>query len=287
MVEPSQALALQCALQPRTPPVQAQTQPTAQQPTTQPSRANAYLSLHGPLARSVSSSDHHRALFLHNPRLSFDTSSKIPVPVWHRLSSKRKLLPSTEACSIPYSPPKKSRAKQPSPPPYATPRTIYPPDSIRLKLACTKKLAQRKNISVKTTFDSAFNSLLLFSGKPASAIVATHPQTLKTPRPHLIGRGVAKPYFCTYWQITIPCYTDFNSWQAVLKNMNFWASLSMNALKNYLVTSYAEIQKVTWPTKQQTINYSLLVIILSLGMAVFFAALDFGFNSAVSQILGT
>ena len=61
----------------------------------------------------------------------------------------------------------------------------------------------------------------------------------------------------------------------------------MNALKNYLVTSYAEIQKVTWPTKQQTINYSLLVIILSLGMAVFFAALDFGFNSAVSQILGT
>lgn len=59
----------------------------------------------------------------------------------------------------------------------------------------------------------------------------------------------------------------------------------MNAIKNYLVGSYAEIQKVTWPTRQQTINYSLLVIGLSLGLAVFFAALDYIFNSGITTII--
>lgn len=59
----------------------------------------------------------------------------------------------------------------------------------------------------------------------------------------------------------------------------------MNALKNYLIGSYAEIQKVTWPTREQTINYSLLVIGLSLGLAVFFAALDYVFNSAITTII--
>jgi preprotein translocase subunit SecE len=56
----------------------------------------------------------------------------------------------------------------------------------------------------------------------------------------------------------------------------------MNALKQYFISSYAEMLKVTWPTKQQTINYSLLVIGLSVGLAVFFAALDFGFNTSIA-----
>jgi preprotein translocase subunit SecE len=59
----------------------------------------------------------------------------------------------------------------------------------------------------------------------------------------------------------------------------------MNALKQYFISSYAEMLKVTWPTKQQTINYSLLVIGLSVGLAVFFAALDFGFNTVVTTII--
>lgn len=59
----------------------------------------------------------------------------------------------------------------------------------------------------------------------------------------------------------------------------------MNALKNYLIGSYAEIQKVTWPTRNQTINYSLLVIGLSIGLAVFFAVLDYGFNLAITTVI--
>ncbi len=56
-------------------------------------------------------------------------------------------------------------------------------------------------------------------------------------------------------------------------------------LRNYLLSSYAEMQKVTWPTRQQTINYSLLVIGLSIGMALFFAILDYAFNLGITRII--
>lgn len=56
-------------------------------------------------------------------------------------------------------------------------------------------------------------------------------------------------------------------------------------VKNYFVGSYAEMKKVTWPTKQQTINYSLLVIGLSIGMAVFFAVLDYIFNLGITTLI--
>ncbi len=59
----------------------------------------------------------------------------------------------------------------------------------------------------------------------------------------------------------------------------------VNATKNYLLGSYAEMKKVTWPTKQQTVNYSLLVIGLSLGLAIFFAALDYVFNLGITKII--
>lgn len=59
----------------------------------------------------------------------------------------------------------------------------------------------------------------------------------------------------------------------------------ITSLKNYFVGAYAEMKKVTWPTKQQTINYSILVIALSIGMAVFFAALDYVFNLGIQELL--
>lgn len=59
----------------------------------------------------------------------------------------------------------------------------------------------------------------------------------------------------------------------------------LQALKNYLVGSVAEMKKVTWPTKEQTINYSLLVIGLSVFMAIFFAFLDYIFNLGITQII--
>jgi len=55
-------------------------------------------------------------------------------------------------------------------------------------------------------------------------------------------------------------------------------TLTENKLTNYLRESYQELRKVVWPTKQETINHTLLVIGISLGAAIFLGALDFLFT---------
>lgn len=55
-------------------------------------------------------------------------------------------------------------------------------------------------------------------------------------------------------------------------------SITNNKLANYLKNSYQELKKVVWPTKQETINHTLLVIGISLGVAIFLGALDFLFT---------
>jgi len=59
----------------------------------------------------------------------------------------------------------------------------------------------------------------------------------------------------------------------------------VTSAKNYFLGSYAEMKKVTWPTKKQTVNYSLLVIGMSIGLALFFAGLDYVFNLGLEFLL--
>lgn len=59
----------------------------------------------------------------------------------------------------------------------------------------------------------------------------------------------------------------------------------VDSIKNYFVGSYIEMKKVSWPTKKQTINYSLLVIGLSIGLAIFFSLLDYIFNLGITQMI--
>ncbi|MFA5023823.1 MAG: preprotein translocase subunit SecE [Patescibacteria group bacterium] len=49
----------------------------------------------------------------------------------------------------------------------------------------------------------------------------------------------------------------------------------MNKLTNYVKESVAEMKKVTWPTKKETYNYTLLVIGISIGVALFLGLLDY------------
>lgn len=51
-----------------------------------------------------------------------------------------------------------------------------------------------------------------------------------------------------------------------------------NKLTNYLRDSYQELKKVVWPTKKETLNHTLLVIGISLGVAIFLGVLDFLFT---------
>jgi preprotein translocase subunit SecE len=59
----------------------------------------------------------------------------------------------------------------------------------------------------------------------------------------------------------------------------------MTKLTTYIKESLAELKKVSWPTKNQTQNYTLLVIGLSLAMALFLGALDTIFNLGLKQLL--
>ncbi|MBI3305134.1 preprotein translocase subunit SecE [Candidatus Parcubacteria bacterium] len=53
----------------------------------------------------------------------------------------------------------------------------------------------------------------------------------------------------------------------------------------YLQEARSEFAKVNWPTRRQTINYTLVVIGFSLAMAVFLGALDALFAFIVQRIL--
>lgn len=59
----------------------------------------------------------------------------------------------------------------------------------------------------------------------------------------------------------------------------------MNTLVNYLKEAIAELKKVVWPTQKQTKNYSLIVIAMSIGIALFFGILDYFLNLGVSAII--
>ncbi len=58
-----------------------------------------------------------------------------------------------------------------------------------------------------------------------------------------------------------------------------------NKLIQYFIDSKAELKKVTWPTKQETIRSSVLVIVISLLTAVFLGAVDLALNYGLEKIL--
>ena len=59
----------------------------------------------------------------------------------------------------------------------------------------------------------------------------------------------------------------------------------MSKLKTYFREALYELRKVTWPTKKQTINYSIVVIAITILMAIYFAVLDDIFTWLLSVIL--
>lgn len=52
-------------------------------------------------------------------------------------------------------------------------------------------------------------------------------------------------------------------------------TLSKNRFFKYFIEAKEELQKVTWPTRKETIRYTILVIAFSLAMAVYFGVADF------------
>lgn len=58
-----------------------------------------------------------------------------------------------------------------------------------------------------------------------------------------------------------------------------------DSILDYLRSSKSEFEKVSWPTRRDTIRYTALVIGLSAVVAIFFAGLDFALGGLVQGIL--
>lgn len=52
----------------------------------------------------------------------------------------------------------------------------------------------------------------------------------------------------------------------------------MNKITTFLREAKEELMKVNWPSKQQTINYTLMVIGISVAVAIFLGGLDYFFG---------
>lgn len=59
----------------------------------------------------------------------------------------------------------------------------------------------------------------------------------------------------------------------------------LNFFINYFSSVKAELRKISWPSRQETVRYSVLVIAVSLAVAIFFAALDLGLGKVVDAAL--
>lgn len=58
-----------------------------------------------------------------------------------------------------------------------------------------------------------------------------------------------------------------------------------NQFIQYLRDAYVELKKVVWPTRRQTRNYTIVVILMSLGVALFFSVLDNVFNFILEKVI--
>jgi preprotein translocase subunit SecE len=56
-------------------------------------------------------------------------------------------------------------------------------------------------------------------------------------------------------------------------------------LANYIRETRGELKHVSWPTRNQAIAYTILVIVLSLGLAFFLGLFDYAFSKAVEFVI--
>lgn len=59
----------------------------------------------------------------------------------------------------------------------------------------------------------------------------------------------------------------------------------MKTFTNYLRSSFEELTRVTWPTKNQAVRLTIIVFVFCLIAAAALGALDFGLNEGYSYLL--
>jgi preprotein translocase subunit SecE len=58
-----------------------------------------------------------------------------------------------------------------------------------------------------------------------------------------------------------------------------------NAIVRYFKETRAEIRKVTWPTRQEATNLTLIVLAVTVAMAIFLGAVDYVFANLIRLLV--
>lgn len=58
-----------------------------------------------------------------------------------------------------------------------------------------------------------------------------------------------------------------------------------NAIKRYINETIGELRKVTWPTRKEATNLTIVVLIVTLSMSAFLGLLDYIFTQLFALIL--
>ena len=59
----------------------------------------------------------------------------------------------------------------------------------------------------------------------------------------------------------------------------------LNKVVNYIRESKDELKKVVWPSRKETIKYTLIVIGISLAVAIFLGTADFFLSMGLDEII--
>jgi preprotein translocase SecE subunit len=59
----------------------------------------------------------------------------------------------------------------------------------------------------------------------------------------------------------------------------------MNAISKYINDALEELRHVRWPTRQQAIRLSAIVVVFTLAAAAVFGVLDFGLSKGLQFLL--
>ena len=58
----------------------------------------------------------------------------------------------------------------------------------------------------------------------------------------------------------------------------------MQRIRRFIDETTSELKKVTWPTREQTINLTVLVFLVSLVVGVFISVFDFIFTQGLTVV---
>jgi preprotein translocase subunit SecE len=58
----------------------------------------------------------------------------------------------------------------------------------------------------------------------------------------------------------------------------------VNRIRRFINESWSELKKVTWPTREQVRNLTVLVFVISGAVGLFIAVFDIGFDILIREV---